>query len=102
MGRNATLLEYEFIINRTSSSGYGLKIISNNTYLHSDDCFANQGPAPTIFPTENITIDVTLPPGFTTPNIPTVDELRDQLDDFLFSNDSCLVKDITKCPERNF
>jgi len=67
-----------------------------------DDCFADKGPRPTMLP-NNVTLPnnfPTIPPHVaTTISVPTVDELRDLLEDYVFSNDSCLVKDLIKCPE---
>lgn len=57
------------------------------------------GPNPTVLPQENVTLpgSITIPPELTSP---PVDDWRDQLEDLIFSNDSCLTKDLLKCPER--
>lgn len=87
-----------------------------------DDCFINDGgPAPTLLP-DNITLpDVITPPtgmqeyetflhrfflgitGLPTvlpTSLPTLEDIQDQLDDLIYGNDSCLVRDEIRCPER--
>ena len=64
-----------------------------------DDCFGTANPNPTVLPEQNVTFPdgVTLPPGLSPPPL---DDWRNELEDLIFSNDSCLQKDLTRCPER--
>ena len=64
-----------------------------------DDCFGTANPNPTVLPEQNVTFPdgITLPPGLSPPPL---DDWRNELEDLIFSNDSCLQKDLTRCPER--
>ena len=33
-------------------------------------------------------------------SLPTLEDIQDQLDDLIYGNDSCLVRDEIRCPER--